>query len=446
MGAGIRKCSIAVLVPCFNEELTVGKIVADFRETLPLATVYRQFVRLHVAGDESETFASLGHSQGFLPERSLLDIAAATDKKTFTGIEIGRFLCALAVVLWHYQQFFQPGVEGGGSDAPPDVVKYPFYSVLSFFYLNGHHAVVIFWMISGFIFFWKYGPDLHDRKVSVYKFFMLRLSRLYPLHLFTLIIVAILQVLYISSHRDYFIYNHNDAPHFLLQLVFASNWFGRLPLTFNGSVWSVSVEVVAYAFFFLVVRFFRPGLILCLVVAVVFKTLDHFQPQNLFVCIEYFFVGGAVVRLIEKLNATQSRIAFWLCASGIVAIAATRLGSGTVIIFAFCCLTMFALLNEALGSRFERISKLGDLTYASYLIHFPIQLALVLVVDWLGVSRGVFFSPFALIAFLVVTFGLSWLIFHGFEMPAQRRIRALALSRETITPIREEEIVVDRAE
>jgi peptidoglycan/LPS O-acetylase OafA/YrhL len=375
-----------------------------------------------------------------------MEKAERMDKKGFTGIEIGRFLCAFAVIIWHYQQFFQLGLEGGGSDAPSDVTKYPFYSVLSFFYLNGHHAVVIFWMVSGFIFFWKYGEGVHERKVSVYRFVVLRFSRLYPLHLATLIIVAILQALYISSHRDYFIYSHNDTSHFLLQLAFASNWWGSMPLTFNGSIWSVSVEVLAYACFFLLVRFFRPGLVLCLVVAVVFKTLDHFQPQNLFVCIEYFFVGGAVVRLIEKLNRAQTRIAFWLCAVGIVAIGATRLGSGTVVIFAFCCLTAFALLNEAVGSRFERVSKLGDLTYASYLIHFPIQLALVLVVDWLGVSRAVFLSPVALIAFIVVTFALSWVVFHGFEMPAQRRIRALALPREKRAPVREPEILVNRAE
>jgi peptidoglycan/LPS O-acetylase OafA/YrhL len=375
-----------------------------------------------------------------------MEKAERADKKGFTGIEIGRFLCAFAVILWHYQDFFHLKSAEGSSDAPLEVTKYPFYSALSFFYLNGHHAVVIFWMVSGFIFVWKYGDSIHERKVSVYRFGVLRFSRLYPLHLATLISVAILQALYISSHGDSFIYSHNDAPHFLLQLAFASNWLGWLPFTFNGPIWSVSVEVLAYAFFFLVVRFFKPGLVLCLVVAVVFKILDHFQPQNLFVCIEYFFVGGAVVRLIEKLNRTQSKIAFWLCAVGIVAIGATRLGSGTVVIFAFCCLTAFALLNEALGSRFERVSKLGDLTYASYLLHFPIQVAFVLVLDRLGVSRDVFFSPLALIVFMVVTFGLSWVVFHGFEMPAQNRIRALALRRETRVPVREQAVLVDRAE
>lgn len=31
---------IAVLVPCYNEEVTVGKVVADFRKALPQATIY----------------------------------------------------------------------------------------------------------------------------------------------------------------------------------------------------------------------------------------------------------------------------------------------------------------------------------------------------------------------------------------------------------------------
>jgi glycosyltransferase involved in cell wall biosynthesis len=32
--------SIAVLVPCFNEEITIGKVIADFRATLPEASIY----------------------------------------------------------------------------------------------------------------------------------------------------------------------------------------------------------------------------------------------------------------------------------------------------------------------------------------------------------------------------------------------------------------------
>src|SRR5229473_4609907 len=32
--------AVAVLVPCYDEELTIGRVVADFRAALPSATVY----------------------------------------------------------------------------------------------------------------------------------------------------------------------------------------------------------------------------------------------------------------------------------------------------------------------------------------------------------------------------------------------------------------------
>src|SRR5690349_19306770 len=32
--------TVAVLIPCYNEELTVGAVVRDFRRVLPNATIY----------------------------------------------------------------------------------------------------------------------------------------------------------------------------------------------------------------------------------------------------------------------------------------------------------------------------------------------------------------------------------------------------------------------
>ena len=32
--------SVAVLLPCYNEEVTIGKVVRDFRSALPDAVVY----------------------------------------------------------------------------------------------------------------------------------------------------------------------------------------------------------------------------------------------------------------------------------------------------------------------------------------------------------------------------------------------------------------------
>ena len=32
--------NIAVLVPCYNEAKTIGKVISDFRESLPEAVIY----------------------------------------------------------------------------------------------------------------------------------------------------------------------------------------------------------------------------------------------------------------------------------------------------------------------------------------------------------------------------------------------------------------------
>ena len=39
-GASVAGATVAVLVPCFNEETTIAKVVSDFRAALPGATVY----------------------------------------------------------------------------------------------------------------------------------------------------------------------------------------------------------------------------------------------------------------------------------------------------------------------------------------------------------------------------------------------------------------------
>ena len=35
-----KKPTIAVLIPCYQEELTIGKVVEDFRRVLPEARIY----------------------------------------------------------------------------------------------------------------------------------------------------------------------------------------------------------------------------------------------------------------------------------------------------------------------------------------------------------------------------------------------------------------------
>jgi len=162
-----------------------------------------------------------------------------------------RGIAALSVVVFHWCHFYLPYNREG--------IRYigeqqPFFGPLSFIYLNGGGAVNLFFCLSGFVFFWLYEKQIADGTTSFAEFSLLRFSRLYPLHFATLLLVAFGQAVHISLTKTAFVYNFNDPYRFLLNLAFASAWgFDQVP-SFNGPVWSVSIEVLLYGIFFIVCR------------------------------------------------------------------------------------------------------------------------------------------------------------------------------------------------
>src|ERR1700710_1370920 len=118
------------------------------------------------------------------------------------GLELLRFIAAFAVLIWHYKHFAYV------ADKPVGLTEHhrPLHSLLQPFYDHGDFGVWLFWCISGFIFFWKYRDSVADRSVSGWKFFALRFSRLYPLHIATLLLVALVQPLYFSLTGYFFVY------------------------------------------------------------------------------------------------------------------------------------------------------------------------------------------------------------------------------------------------
>jgi peptidoglycan/LPS O-acetylase OafA/YrhL len=97
-------------------------------------------------------------------------------------------------------------------------------------YRYGYLGVQIFWCISGYIFFWKYGEAIATGSISGWNFFVYRLSRLYPLHFVTLLAVALLQYAYFRKSGVYFVYQNNNFREFFLQIFMASSWIGTAPV------------------------------------------------------------------------------------------------------------------------------------------------------------------------------------------------------------------------
>ncbi|MBL8581747.1 MAG: acyltransferase, partial [Rhizobiaceae bacterium] len=138
----------------------------------------------------------------------------APDGRHYTAVDLLRGLAALAVLLWHYQHFWFP--PAGQPATLPPLVQLPLSGTLWPFYLYGHYAVQLFWVISGFVFAAVYA----GRRPSAASFFGARFARLYPLHFVTLLLVAVLQFWSISALGYFQIYLYNDLYHFVLNVFF----------------------------------------------------------------------------------------------------------------------------------------------------------------------------------------------------------------------------------
>ncbi|MGE5514479.1 MAG: acyltransferase family protein [Bacteroidota bacterium] len=364
-------------------------------------------------------------------------------EKSFLGLELLRFLCSLSVLIWHYQHFFK--ISALATIDGYDVSLQPLYSLLWIWYELGGYAVQIFWALSGFIFFWKYAELIRDGGLGGREFFTLRFSRLYPLHFLTLVFVALLQWGYWDVHGGPYIYLSNDVRHFALNLFMASHWGFQKNYSFNGPIWSVSIEVLAYAAFFLIARrvAFTPRNMLALIVTLTIFLMALPGMQDIMLCLLFFFAGGCVHVLVSRTSIPLFRTleVSSLCFAALLGINILTHGKVQAymqVFLAVSLLSAFLLVGQGIrGERWRALcTGLGNLTYSSYLLHFPLQLAVVLVLDHWGVGREVFYQPYCLGLFVVAAFALSHLSFTLIEHPAQswlrRRYMAAALDSKRV--------------
>ena len=347
-----------------------------------------------------------------------------TPPNKLLGLEALRFIAAFSVLVWHYQHFAYV------ADVPVDLVRdrLPLSGLLRPLYEVGQYGVWVFWCVSGFIFFWKYRDSIFERSMPSWTFFVFRLSRLYPLHFATLIIVAALQLAYFRWHGYFFVYQDNDIRHFLLQIFMASNWGFESGNSFNGPIWSISVEVLVYVMFFLMLRCVTRSAVLNLVVILVCL---NFSGQ-IFTCLAFFYAGGlaAIVRratasatfggAIERVGwsaAVLVPVAMWLLRSQFqLTDRALLLTCTPVLLF---CLSRQVAVPRPIQTWLEAA---GNMTYSSYLLQFPIQVLAALGFAMSG-NTVPFYDTWFFLTFVGSTLLISFLTYRYFEAPAQALLR-----------------------
>jgi peptidoglycan/LPS O-acetylase OafA/YrhL len=345
-----------------------------------------------------------------------------------------RGIAALGVTLfWHYSHF--------GPYRPFDGF------VADWLHRYGLMLVDFFFVLSGFVLSHVYLRKLAERRVSPFEFFVLRFSRLYPLHLLTLVFVAGVQLFRGSQGLGAFVYGSNDLPHFFLNLGFLQQGIIRTEYSFNGPAWSLTVEELSYFLFFVSLFFFAAHRRLAFSFLLLLGTIINLAAWDTHIFnldvsrgLVGFFAGCLAYQL-HRLAQEKRRspllagvaalllfgVVFHYVRAGYPRSAPTLLVHSLVIFPAI----VLTVLNSRLLTRVFSLRPLtyqGEISYSIYMIHFPVQIVLATADEILELG----FSPGSIPFFLfytAITIVLSSASFHLFERRVQAAIRSFFLPR-----------------
>lgn len=367
--------------------------------------------------------------------------AADTSTKYYPTIDFLRGLGALVILVWHYHHFYftKPYFSIETGQPSWSYEAQPFYGLLWPLYHHGAWAVQFFWLLSGFVFAHVYA----NKKTDAYSFFVLRISRLYPLHLITLLTIAALQAISHFCFGKFQILAINDAYHFILHLFFASNWGLEKGYSFNSPVWSISVEEIAYWFFWIIAaskgNLTTKKSILLSVIAFLLLRKSGLIGQ----CIFYFFCGATAYMLHREARSKKHRVTM-IIASLTLSGALFALHSGyfdsinikekyhpqilhAAMMLAFFSAILTAALTDDLGTMKKFNSKmlfLGSVTYSTYLWHLPFQVLILIILDGTKYDRSIFNNWITLTTFIATMVIIGRFSYKKIEQPVQLRIRS----------------------
>ena len=341
--------------------------------------------------------------------------------RCLTGL---RGIAAWWVVLFHFREYFPDGSPS-------------WFSALCG---HGYLAVDLFFVLSGFIIAHNYLNRLSHFRLAAYLHFLgVRLARVYPLHIFMLLLFLMNPIaILIASSRGHD-YSRYEPWYYLMSVFLIQNWGFSDELAWNVPAWSISAEWMAYLLFpifawlarrcarnilTIIIGVLLPLILLGIGLALMGEDLGGSIPQNgLLRCVTEF-ASGVFVHRLWTLTEKYRMIVFVgsvVLASMVFAYLYLGVSDSWALPFTWA----FAVLLLATEPRMARwilanrvMETIGLWSYSTYLAHYFVR-------DWVKflLIRDGAQSCIPIIFYIGGTVFASVLLYRLIEIPGRNRFR-----------------------
>ena len=341
-----------------------------------------------------------------------------------------RFFAAFYVILFHAHEF----------------------SGVNLYFLNnlfrsGYLAVDFFFILSGFILSYTYYPQIKSKSFSLKEFLIKRVARIYPVHLFTLLFMAVL-ISYIKVSG--IIWDHDmsssNVYEFFTNLFMVHAWSPYGELSYNQPSWSISAEFLAYilfpAFVFLIDRgatLFKVIVSISIFFIVYFIAFVFFEVNitkitygaTILRIFPDFLLGVASYLLFNRYSFTFD-IKKQLVVSSTVLFLCFYLGSLDFIVVPLYAWVIYLLADQARHCQKSFLNcnvlqYLGKISYSLYMVHFPVWVGFMhlFLGYYMGLNDGgvsIVTMYFVIFLTILLMFPCAMLTYKYIEDPSRRWI------------------------
>lgn len=299
---------------------------------------------------------------------------------------------------------------------------------------NGDLFVSFFFVLSGFVIAFVYYDKIKNRS-TLFEFIRNRFKRLYPLHLYTLLVFAAFELtkVYLSRH-GYF--EHLEPSNNNLQ-TFLSNVFLLNATTIAGSglnwnypSWSISAEFITYLIFGLLMFLFRKNnlvkMIVTALIPVAVIIISYSISSLVFDAVIGFFLGVIVYKiytrykLFENLSKSIGTVLELIILTVTIIMVCNKPTFSCLYVFSFLFaanIYLFAFEKGLISSLLKKgfFQMLGKYSYSIYLNHaIVIEVVNFTLVRFLKLQGAMLYIvPFVIAA---ITIGYSALTYRFIEI------------------------------